>query len=1301
MNYIKTNFKKEISSKNKTYKSKWKDYTLFKLIIEGLSPIWSFRSKLKKQSSSKTYFFHMEGYNSFLDEKLFKVNAQIFNKEIELLTFIQNKNDKPLIKIINILLITALYLNQSETKDFEILQEYESFIIFLIIISTNYFQFQQQSQNEEIFELFKEELLFAFCFLFYCAYEQQEINRGKFQSTLSLITYIIGKIVLFNQNKDDQSFSFLKKNIFYHTPIMKLFREYFIIEEKETNVNGERKIMLNTILPIQDINIDTFQFINILSGFGSKREIINQTLLLNEQILFGKLNNYFNPENERNIFLKRKTESKKFRFVYKNEVDNIYTKRKNQIQRIVEKIILITKKNEQEYNDKLKKRQIKRMSLYKNVKQKLFMWNNSWNIKNLFYDNIHQIKQKRVNHYTYDFQMPLLCPIIDNIYYLPKFSGFNSAKLFLKNNKNLPYRIILDVKNIFTNENDMLSHPIVQTNQKSNDLLYIYKNCFDGKFWNYYSSYIMTKGTSNIKQYKCCLVKECNHLIGTIIHLPNNPARCKFILRKISSQEMKTDKHFDKKRNTCFGSFFVIHPKDELFTSIKIKYNNITYILKRKYYYRNSALEIFTSHHKSFYFNFLSQNDRDNFIKDILSSDQTKIFKKIKIESLKKEDLIIGYINSTKKAIPSFSYFSSFEEAINLWKMGEISNFHFLMICNLLSGRSYRDVSQYPVYPWTLKNFLQESKIDKITDLRNYSVPVGMFDFNERSRERKNNYIENYRNMKESTTKDFDLSETPYVYGSHYSNPMYVCHYLSRMFPFSYLSIELQGAKFDNPNRLFISIANSFKLVSGQKCDIRELIPEFFYLSEMYYNINNLDMELKTSDVELPKFAKGKGYNLTRKLRKSIEYNEADIHKWIDLIFGFKQRGKKAEEIYNVFMSYSYDGNVILDNINDNDDLIFRFGLFELGVNPIQIINHPILQKNLKVKHKFQTINKKFYCLSKKEASLSESETNINTTLFEPLCYIKVDEKTIFIMYSNYVNYYFKLEDQKVSIFEKIWEKIINEIYILSPTKLFKCPIIIYNKVITAVGGFYGGYILLFDPKKRKDEKIKKFKSPLSNNPIVSLTIDDSFSYGITGDTMGIITVYNVIQTEWTFKLYLVNHISEITCLVINNYLNILVSAAYDGYINIYTVGKFQHVRSLKLHHLSYANDVYISNCPLPCIIAFNKKSNLMKGFTINGSDILLCENKSLIEKTVTAYCYFKDEFFNDYLVMGTSQGYIIIFSFPLMKLENIIEVKKNTKIQLLITITNIKLMIILEGNEFVILTNSQMTSIRGINKLN
>ena len=94
------------------------------------------------------------------------------------------------------------------------------------------------------------------------------------------------------------------------------------------------------------------------------------------------------------------------------------------------------------------------------------MWNNSWNIKNLFYDNIHQIKQKRVNHYTYDFQMPLLCPIIDNIYYLPKFSGFNSAKLFLKNNKNLPYRIILDVKNIYTNENDMLSHPIVQTNQK-------------------------------------------------------------------------------------------------------------------------------------------------------------------------------------------------------------------------------------------------------------------------------------------------------------------------------------------------------------------------------------------------------------------------------------------------------------------------------------------------------------------------------------------------------------------------------------------------------------------------------------------------------------------------------------------------------------------------------------------------------------------------------------------------------------------------------------------------------------------
>lgn len=37
------------------------------------------------------------------------------------------------------------------------------------------------------------------------------------------------------------------------------------------------------------------------------------------------------------------------------------------------------------------------------------------------------------------------------------------------------------------------------------------------------------------------------------------------------------------------------------------------------------------------------------------------------------------------------------------WINREISNFDYLMRLNALAGRTYNDLSQYPVFPWILK----------------------------------------------------------------------------------------------------------------------------------------------------------------------------------------------------------------------------------------------------------------------------------------------------------------------------------------------------------------------------------------------------------------------------------------------------------------------------------------------------------------------------------------------------------------------------------------------------------------------
>jgi hypothetical protein len=126
----------------------------------------------------------------------------------------------------------------------------------------------------------------------------------------------------------------------------------------------------------------------------------------------------------------------------------------------------------------------------------------------------------------------------------------------------------------------------------------------------------------------------------------------------------------------------------------------------------------------------------------------------------------------------------------------------------------------------------------------------------------------------------------------------------------------------------------------------------------------------------------------------------------------------------------------------------------------------------------------------------------------------------------------------------------------------------------------------------------------------------------------------------------------------------------------------------------------------------YNKDSNTMSSYTVNGSEIELSESK-IISKNgtimdedvkskgrITAYCYFKNDFFNDYLITGTSKGYVIIYSFPSMKPINEIEVKQNKQIKMLMLNSTMKIIAILEGNEFVILSDHQISMIKFANKL-
>ena len=69
--------------------------------------------------------------------------------------------------------------------------------------------------------------------------------------------------------------------------------------------------------------------------------------------------------------------------------------------------------------------------------------------------------------------------------------------------------------------------------------------------------------------------------------------------------------------------------------------------------------------------------------------------------------------------------------------------------------------------------------------------------------------------------------------------------------------------------------------------------------------------------MKLPPWAKD-AYEFISIHRQALEseHVSANLHNWIDLIFGYKQRGKEAEKAMNVFSHYSYEGKFVYRGIN-------------------------------------------------------------------------------------------------------------------------------------------------------------------------------------------------------------------------------------------------------------------------------------------------------------------------------------------------------------------------------------------------
>lgn len=180
-----------------------------------------------------------------------------------------------------------------------------------------------------------------------------------------------------------------------------------------------------------------------------------------------------------------------------------------------------------------------------------------------------------------------------------------------------------------------------------------------------------------------------------------------------------------------------------------------------------------------------------------------------------------------------------------MWQKKEISNYEYLLRLNEAAQRSFCDLSQYPVFPWTIIDFNSENiDLANPEHFRDLSKPIGAL---------------NPKRLQQFKDRFKDMPDPKFLYGTHYSTPGYVIGYLMRNNPLYMLKI--QSGRFDKPDRLFYSIKNDWKNCFDNPAIVKELIPEFYGDNEDFL-LNKLDLNLGTrqngkvvSDVKLPKWA--------------------------------------------------------------------------------------------------------------------------------------------------------------------------------------------------------------------------------------------------------------------------------------------------------------------------------------------------------------------------------------------------------------------------------------------------------------
>ncbi|XP_054002539.1 lysosomal-trafficking regulator isoform X2 [Hylaeus anthracinus] len=616
---------------------------------------------------------------------------------------------------------------------------------------------------------------------------------------------------------------------------------------------------------------------------------------------------------------------------------------------------------------------------------------------------------------------------------------------------------------------------------------------------------------------------------------------------------------------------------------------------RRRYQLQERAIEIFLITGRTYLLAFNSSKERDEFVTELSAC-------------------------NLPRRVPG----DDLNEAITLWRSGALTNWEYITCLNKLAGRSYNDLMQYPVFPFVLADYTSE-KIDFNNPqiYRNFKRPMAVQD-----KKNEQHYINNYNYLKQTLSEGLNLialNQEPFHYGSHYSNSGTVLHFLVRLPPFTSMFLCYQDNNFDIPDRTFHALATTWRLTScDSTTDVKELIPEFFYLPEFLLNSEGFNFGVRQNgnrvgDVELPKWCGNDArlFILAHRAALEADHVREVLPYWIDLVFGFRQTGRPAVEAINVFHPATYYGFNVEQIADPLERQAWETMVRTYGQTPAQLFRaaHPLAIQNLG-----------------------------NTMLHSPLP--QVIEGVDGIKWGNYVGapgnepalcWKHKHRAPLASLVPLMTGDVFGlpsyTTLLLGYTKEKGASMLSGTSVLGAALVSWSGTDGIARLKCKKEQPPRPLIKSSGLDPITILGSAPDCGQLWTGHLSGRITVYTytVVTSKIDFSstpaCVLLGHSSRVTVISLSRAFSIAVTGDASGVIIIWDLNSLTYVRSIscdqnypiRLLAISETlGDIAVTYDACKTIEYSTKSQSELKVFTINARPV----GSVLSRRKITALCY-------------------------------------------------------------------------------